>query len=47
MTFRELVRIMVDADIEAIGLHPVGEGKKILDEKFPGRRHGDWPAGPL
>jgi len=47
VTFRDLVRIMVDADMEAIGLPPVGQGKKILDEKFPGRRHGDWLAGPL
>ena len=32
--FRELVRIMVDADLEAAGLHPIGEGTKILQEKF-------------
>jgi GDPmannose 4,6-dehydratase len=30
ITFHDLVRIMVDADMEAIGLKPVGEGKKIL-----------------
>jgi GDPmannose 4,6-dehydratase len=28
--FRDLVRIMVDADMEAVGLKPVGEGKKAL-----------------
>jgi len=28
--FKELVRIMVDADLEAMGLEPVGEGKTIL-----------------
>jgi len=28
--FKELVRIMVDADMEALGLKPPGEGKKIL-----------------
>lgn len=33
ITFRELVRIMVDADMEAVGLKPVGEGKKILATK--------------
>jgi len=37
VSFRELVRIMVDSDMEALGLIPPGEGKKILEEKF-----GDW-----
>lgn len=35
--FRELVRIMVDADMRAAGLTPVGEGDCILKEKFPER----------
>jgi GDPmannose 4,6-dehydratase len=35
--FKELVRIMVDADIEAIGVVPKGAGRDILVEKF-----GDW-----
>lgn len=30
ITFKELVRIMVDADMEAVGLSPLGEGKAIL-----------------
>ena len=30
ITFKELVRIMVDADMEAVGLSPRGEGKAIL-----------------
>ena len=30
VTFKELVRIMVDADMEASGLKPLGEGKAIL-----------------
>ena len=30
VTFKELVRIMVDVDMEAIGLKPSGEGKAIL-----------------
>ncbi len=34
--FAELVRIMVDADMEAEGLTPIGEGKKLLAK----------PAGP-
>jgi len=37
VSFGELVRIMVDADFQAIGLEPIGEGLKILDAKF-----GDW-----
>ncbi|MGA9532684.1 MAG: GDP-mannose 4,6-dehydratase [Anaerolineales bacterium] len=37
VTFRDLVRIMIDADFEAVGLDPVGEGHRILEEKF-----GDW-----
>jgi GDPmannose 4,6-dehydratase len=34
INFRELVRIMVDADMESLGLKPVGEGFRILEEKF-------------
>jgi len=33
ITFRDLVRIMVDADMAAAGLTPVGEGTKILLKK--------------
>lgn len=35
--FRELVRIMVDADLRALGLAVPGEGDKILKEKFPNK----------
>ena len=35
--FRELVRIMVDADFRKNGLVPPGEGESILKEKFPDR----------
>ena len=35
--FKDLVRIMVDADLELVGLASPGEGKQIL-EKF----HGPW-----
>lgn len=41
ITFKELVRIMVDADMAAIGSTPPGEGKRILDEKFTGWHHWD------
>lgn len=37
VTFPELVRIMVDADLETVGVSAPGEGKRILQEKFP-----DW-----
>jgi GDPmannose 4,6-dehydratase len=37
INFRELVRIMVDADVEAIGLVPRGTGRHILEQKF-----GEW-----
>ena len=37
ITFRDLIKIMVDADMKAIGLKPIGEGDKILAEKFPER----------
>lgn len=33
VTFKELVKIMVDADLELIGMKAPGEGKKILSEK--------------
>src|SRR5574341_2626599 len=36
VTFKELVRIMVDADMEEVGLTPPGEGRRILAGKgFP------------
>jgi GDPmannose 4,6-dehydratase len=34
--FKELIRIMVDADVEAIGMTPKGVGRQILAEKFGG-----------
>ena len=36
--FKELVRIMVDADMEAAGLKPIGDGGRILDKKFGSNR---------
>lgn len=35
--FHELVRIMVDADMELAGLKAPGEGRKVIEEKF-----SDW-----
>ncbi|MDX1601174.1 MAG: GDP-mannose 4,6-dehydratase [Anaerolineales bacterium] len=34
VTFDDLVKIMVDADFESVGLDPVGEGLAILKDKF-------------
>lgn len=35
ITFNDLVKIMVDADMRAVGLEPIGQGDEILKEKFP------------
>ena len=35
--FHELVRVMVDADLEMAGLESPGEGRKILEA-----HHGEW-----
>ena len=35
--FKELTRIMVDADMRAAGLDPIGEGDDILKKQFPKR----------
>lgn len=32
--FKDLVKIMVDADMRAIGLEPIGEGDEIIKRKF-------------
>jgi GDPmannose 4,6-dehydratase len=39
--FHELVRIMVDADLELMGLDKPGEGKRIIEEKFGGWHRWD------
>jgi len=38
--FRDLVRIMVDADLDTAGLKPIGEGRIILERNF-----GNWHRG--
>jgi GDPmannose 4,6-dehydratase len=35
--FRDLVHIMVDADLDAVSALPIGDGKKVLQKQF-----GDW-----
>jgi len=35
--FDDLVRIMIDADMRAAGLEPIGEGDEIVKNKFPNR----------
>ena len=35
VTFKDLVKIMVDADMRKSGLKPIGEGDEIIKEKFP------------
>lgn len=37
VTFRELVHIMVDADLELMGLEAPGEGRKVVEQRF-----GEW-----
>ncbi|MHB8117582.1 MAG: GDP-mannose 4,6-dehydratase [Methanothrix sp.] len=37
ITFEDLVKIMVDADMRAEGLQPIGKGDQILKNKFPNR----------
>ena len=37
VTFRDLVRIMVDADLALMGLDYPGEGKRVVEDHF-----GDW-----
>jgi len=38
--FEELVMVMVDADMRALGLKPVGKGDRFLKEAFPARWWG-------
>ena len=35
--FDDLVKIMVDADMRAVGLEPIGEGDRILEKRLPER----------
>ncbi len=35
VSFKDLVKIMVDADMRSFGLDPIGDGDKIIRRKFP------------
>ena len=35
--FKDLIKIMVDADMRRARLKPIGEGDAILQEEFPNR----------
>jgi GDPmannose 4,6-dehydratase len=41
ISFDQLIKIMVDADMRAMNLEPIGEGDEILIKKFPNRWWGD------
>lgn len=36
ITYKDLARIMIDADMQAVGLEPIGEGLEILKRNFSG-----------
>jgi GDPmannose 4,6-dehydratase len=35
--FGDLVKILVDSDLRAVGLKPIGEGDELLNKRFPAR----------
>lgn len=43
ITYKELARIMVDADLEAVGLDPIGEGKQLMESNFDAWHR--WDSG--
>jgi GDPmannose 4,6-dehydratase len=43
VTWKGLARIMVDADLESLGLEPIGDGKQILEERFDNWHR--WDSG--
>ena len=43
ITYKPLAKIMVDADLEAVGLEPIGEGLKILEQNFDAWHR--WDSG--
>lgn len=38
--FKDLVKIMMDADMRTVGLEPIGEGDRILNREFPNKWWG-------
>ncbi len=47
IAFKDLVRVMVDADMQLEGLTPLGEGKRLLESKFPHRQSKKNIAGRI
>jgi GDPmannose 4,6-dehydratase len=47
LSFHELVAIMVDADLAAIGWPPIGDGQRILSDKFSGWHQWSTAMAPL
>lgn len=47
VTWKELAHIMVDADLEGIGREPIGEGVKILEQKFDNWHRWDSSVSAL
>jgi len=47
VTWKELAYIMVDADLEGIGREPIGEGVKILEQKFDNWHRWDSSVSAL
>ncbi len=41
VTYKDLARIMLDADMQALGLEPIGEGLEILQKNFSGWHRWD------
>ena len=37
ITFNDLVKIMVDADMRNLGLEPIGEGDQVISLQFPNK----------
>ncbi len=47
ITFKDLARIMIDADMQAVGLEPIGEGLEILKKSFSGWHRWDTSVTAL
>ena len=47
INFRELIAIMVDSDLEANGLPPIGQGRRVLETKFCNWHQWASPLTPV
>ena len=45
MKFADLIKIMVDADLQVSGVEPPGDGKAIIEERFGGWHR--WEANSM